>query len=274
MNDPRTQPIGVFDSGVGGLAVLAEIRRVLPLESLLYVADSGFAPYGERSIAYIDQRSAAIAEFLIGAGAKAIVVACNTATAAIAPRLRQRVTVPVIAIEPAIKPAASLSKSGVIGVLATRHTLGSERFLRLVGAHASGVEVVSEICGDLVNIVERGVVAGEEALTLVRPHVEALLSRGADTIVLGCTHFHYLRGVVESIAGPAVSVVDPGDAVAVELRRRLEAAGLVSPGPRDPRDRIWTSGAVVHGNEVVARLWPWPRELAPLPAVYCIPPST
>ncbi|HTQ00631.1 MAG TPA: glutamate racemase [Casimicrobiaceae bacterium] len=273
MIDPRTQPIGVFDSGVGGLAVVEEIRRLLPLESILYVADSGFAPYGERSIAYIDQRCAAIAEFLIGAGAKAIVVACNTATAAIAPRLRQRVAVPVVAIEPAVKPAASLSRSGVVGVLATQHTLASERFLHLVGAHASGVEVVAEICGDLVNLVERGVVVGEEAVSLVGPHVEALRARGADTLVLGCTHFHFLRSIVEAVAGPTVRVIDPGAAVAAELRRRLEAASLLSPGPRDERDRIWTSGDVAHGNRVIARLWQWPSELAPLPAAYCMPPA-
>ena len=266
-------PIGAFDSGVGGLSVLADIRHLLPNESLLYVADSGFAPYGERSVAYIEQRSAAIADFLIGAGAKALVVACNTATAAIVPALRARVTVPIVAIEPAVKPAAGASRSGVIGVLATERTLASERFAGLVSAHASGVEVVSEPCPDLVALVERGVTAGPEAAAMVARHVRALGERRADIIVLGCTHFHFLRATIEHAAGPQVRVIDPGQPVAAELRRRLQNAQLLNTGPRAPMDRIWTSGDLAAGNAIINRLWPWSHELAPLPAVYCLPPG-
>ena len=272
MIDATSAPIGVFDSGVGGLSVLNEIRRELPNEMLLYVADSGFAPYGDRERAYIEQRCASIADFLVGAGAKAIVVACNTATATIVPALRRRVKVPVVAIEPALKPAASTSRSGVVGVLATRHTLASERFTRLVGAHASGVAVVSEACPDLVRLVERGITAGAEAEAMVRPHVARLREQGADTIVLGCTHFNFLRALIEAAAGPDVRVIDPGNAVALELRRRLAALGLLRIGERTGGDRIWTSGDVTLGNAVISLLWPWPRELAPLPAAYCMPP--
>ena len=253
--------------------MLADIRQLLPNEALLYVADSGFAPYGERSVAYIEQRSAAIADFLVGAGAKALVVACNTATAAIAPALRARVSVPVVAIEPAVKPAAGASRSGVIGVLATERTLVSERFAQLVSAHATGVEVVSEPCPDLVALVERGVTAGPEAAAIVGRHVRVLCERRADTIVLGCTHFHFLRAVVEDAAGPHVRVIDPGQPVAAELRRRLDQAGLLNPTPRASGDRIWTSGDVAAANAVIGKLWPWPRELAPLPAAYCLPPG-
>lgn len=266
-------PIGVFDSGVGGLSVLADIRRLLPHEALLYVADSGFAPYGERTVAYIEQRCASIADFLVGSGAKALVVACNTATAAIAPVLRQRVAVPIVAIEPAVKPAASASRSGVIGVLATERTLSSERYANLVTAHASGVEVVSEPCPDLVELVERGITSGPEAAAIVDRHVGVLLARRADAIVLGCTHFHFLRAVVEKSAGPKVSVIDPGQPVAAELRRRLQQAGLLESSARTAVDRIWTSGNVEAANSVIRGLWEWAYELAPLPAVYCMPPG-
>lgn len=266
-------PIGAFDSGVGGLSVLADIRRLLPGESLLYVADSGFAPYGGRSVAYIEQRSAAIADFLVGAGAKVLVVACNTATAAIAPALRARVAVPIVAIEPAVKPAAGASRAGVIGVLATERTFASERFAGLVSEHASGVEVVSEPCPDLVELVERGITSGPEAAAMVGRHVRALCQRRADVIVLGCTHFHFLRTVIEDAAGPDVRVIDPGQPVAAELRRRLEKEMLLNPDARAPTDRIWTSGDLAASNAVISRLWPWSHELAPLPAVYCLPPG-
>jgi glutamate racemase len=269
--DPAA-PIGVFDSGVGGLSVLREVRRQLPNEALLYVADSGFAPYGERSAAYIEQRSVALAEFLVSEGAKAIVVACNTATAAIAPTLRQRWSRPVVAIEPAVKPAARVSRSGVIGVLATRQTLSSPRFSRLVTDHATGVDVLSEPCPDLVSLVERGVIRGPEAAAAVERHVRALLERRADVIVLGCTHFHFLRAVVEAVAGAGVTVIDPGAAVALELRRRLDADGLLGLGPPDGPDGMWTSGELEQGRELIARLWPSPVDVRQLPPAYCVPP--
>ncbi len=277
MTEPRVArdsaaPIGVFDSGMGGLSVLREVRKELPNEALLYVADSGFAPYGERRPSYIEQRCVAIADFLVGEGTKAIVVACNTATTTTAPMLRQRLAIPVVAIEPAVKPAARVSRSAVIGVLATERTLSSPRFSRLVTDHAAGVDVLLEPCPDLVSLVERGVTSGPEAAVPVERHVRALLHRGADTIVLGCTHFHFLREVVEAAAGPDVQVIDPGAAVACHLRRRLEAAGTVSLSPPAHRDRMYTSGELLQARELIARLWPSPFDLWPLPKAYCIPP--
>jgi len=265
-------PVGVFDSGVGGLSVLHEIRRQLPNEALLYVADSGFAPYGERTPSYIEQRSAAVADFLVAGGAKAIVLACNTATAATAPTLRRRCVIPVVAIEPALKPAARASRSGVIGVLATQQTLTSPRFLRLVAEHATGVDVLLEPCPDLVSLVERGVTSGPEASVRVERHLRPLLGRRADTIVLGCTHFHFLREVVEAVAGADVRVIDPGAAVALELRRRLEVTGLMSPGTAPHGARMWTSGDLLQGRGLIARLWRFPVDLAKLPSAYCLPP--
>jgi glutamate racemase len=264
--DPRA-PVGVFDSGVGGLAVLAEIRRELPLEPLLYVADSGYAPYGDRPPGYIEARATAVASFLVAAGAKALVVACNTATAVIAGTLRQRFTVPVVAIEPPVKPAAAASRSGTIGVLATRYTLSSARFAELVDRHAVGLDVRSEPCADLVELVEQGELSGPAVEAAVARHLAPLLGAGADTVVLGCTHFHFLRPVVERLAGPGVAVIDPGAAVARELGRRLAVARVLCSGPAST-PRLVTSGALERHAAGLRRLCPDAIAVEALPAAY------
>jgi glutamate racemase len=270
--NPATAPVGVFDSGVGGLSVLAEIRRHLPAEALVYVADSGFGPYGNRTPGYIAARSAAIAEFLVREGAKAIVVACNTATAAIAPVLRQHFLLPVIAIEPAVKPAAAASRSRVIGVLATQQTLESERFARLVADHAAGADVLAEPCQDLVEFVEQGLLTEPAVEHAVTRHVATLRRAGADVIVLGCTHFHFLRPLVAAAAGPGATVVDPGAAVARELGRRLDTAGLRSTATRAMPVRIYTSSPAAASAALIERLCPAPLLVSALPAEFCAAP--
>ncbi len=267
-------PIGIFDSGVGGLSVLREIATLLPSEELLYVADSAFGPYGERSVRYIEQRCVSIAEFLISMRSKALVVACNTATAAIAPLLRRRFTVPIVAIEPAVKPAASLSRTGVIGVLATRQTLTSERFSDLIAAHAATVEVLTEPCPELVDLVELGMTDGVAAEDAVGRKVRSLLDRRADVIVLGCTHFHFLRPLVESIAAGRASVIDPGVPVARELSRRLAQAQLLSAPGCQAAERIWISGQPESRRAVIERLLRHQCEINALPAEYCRPPTS
>ena len=149
------RPIGVFDSGVGGVSVLREIRRALPVEHLIYLADSAYTPYGDRPAAVIAERSIAMVQLLEQQGVKAVVVACNTATGIAIDALRGRFTMPIVAIEPAVKPAAALTRSGVVGVLATTQTLASERFSKLVEAHAAGVRVVTQPSPGLVERVER-----------------------------------------------------------------------------------------------------------------------
>src|SRR5688500_4882553 len=213
-------PIGIFDSGVGGLSVLLEVRRELPHEDLLYVADSAHAPYGDKPAEFIERRAATIVDFFIGQGAKAIVVACNTATGIAIEGLRARQSMPIVGIEPAIKPAVSVTKSGVIGVLATRQTTASARVARLGGTHASGVEVVAQACPGLVEQIENGELASGETRALVAEYVRPLIERGADAIVLGCTHYPLVRDAIESAAGPAVTIIDPAAAVAREVRRR------------------------------------------------------
>jgi glutamate racemase len=249
------RPIGVFDSGVGGLSVLREIRRALPAEDLLYVADSAFAPYGERSDATIEERSIAIANFLTRQSAKAIVVACNTATSVAVETLRARCTLPIVAIEPALKPAALVTKSGVIGVLATKHTLAGAKFAKLVQAHAGSARVVMRPCPGWVEQVEKGDLSSEATLAIVEQQVTPVTAQGADVLVLGCTHYPFLEPVIRAVAGPDVAIIDPAAAVARELRRRLEAAKLRAPSGHAGVERFWTSGSPESVQPVVARLW-------------------
>lgn len=250
---PRN-PIGVFDSGVGGLSVLREIRRDLPCEDLAYVADSAYAPYGERSNAFIEQRAASVAGFLLNQGAKAIVVACNTATGAAVDALRSCFSVPVIGMEPAVKPAVSATKSGVVGVLATTQTLSSARFSRLLDQHGADVEVVLQACPRLVEQVERGELRSRTTRALVEACVRPLLDRGADTIVLGCTHFPFLADLIQEVAGPEVSLIDPAVAVARELRRRLQSEHRLSSDTTLGSERFWTSGSPDEVQRVASEL--------------------
>lgn len=258
-------PIGVFDSGVGGLSVLRHIRAALPREHLLYVADSGHAPYGEKSAAWILQRSEQLARFLLDHGAKALVIACNTATAAAAAALRAQLAVPVVAMEPAVKPAVAGTRSGVVGVLATTGTLKSARFAALLDNYAGDVRVLTEPCPGWVDAVERGAVDGDETRQLVRRHVQPLLDAGADVLVLGCTHYPFLRPLIEAIAGAGVQVIDTGAAVAKQLQRRLDDAGLLNGGPSAGTERFWSSGDPAHARDTLAQLWPGAGQCARLP---------
>lgn len=248
-------PIGVFDSGLGGLTVLREIRRLLPGEDLLYVADSAHAPYGDKSMAFIESRAIAITEFLLERGAKAIVVACNTATGAAAHLLRARYTVPVIAMEPAVKPAVERTRSGVVAVLATRRTLAGHNFSALLGRLDTNAEILLQPCPGLVERVEAGDLAGEGTRALLRTYLDPMLARGADTLVLGCTHYPLLAPVIQELAGPDVIIVDSGAAVAHQVRRRLSAAELLAPADRTGCERFWTSAHPARMQALMARLW-------------------
>lgn len=235
-------PIGVFDSGVGGLSVLRHIRARLPREDLLFLADSGHAPYGDRSPAWIRARSVQLSEWLVSQGAKAIVVACNTATAAATSALRAHLALPVIAMEPAVKPATAATRSGVVGVLATTGTLESARFAALLDRFAVGIEVVAQPCTGLVEVIERGELDAPATRAMVTRFVTPLLARGADTIVLGCTHYPFVREVIAAVAGPDVKIVETGAAVARQVERRLIEASLLTPSIASGRDRLITTG--------------------------------
>ena len=263
----RTSPVGVFDSGVGGLSVLAEIRRRLPHEDLLYVADSAHVPYGIKSREFIRERAFVLTRFLAEQGAKAVVIACNTATAAAVAELRAHFDFPIVAMEPAVKPASLATRSGVVGVLATEGTLASTRFAALVDRFASGVEIITQPCPGLVEQVERGDLEGTETRRLLETYVAPLMERRADTLILGCTHYPFLRQALVQVAGPDVRLIDTGEAVARQLERRLLEAGLARKDNASPATDIWTSGVLEHLETVIGQLWPDPARLRTLPNV-------
>jgi glutamate racemase len=260
-----TDPIGVFDSGVGGLSVLHEIRRELPGEDLLYVADSGHAPYGDKSTQLIEARVIAIVEFLVSQRAKAIVVACNTATGVAIQLLRSKFPVPIIAMEPAVKPAAAHTQSGVIGVLATSRTIASNNFAKLHERFGADVKILMQACPGLVEQVEAGDLSGDKTRALIGQYVEPLLEQGADTIVLGCTHYPFLAPLIQEIAGQTVTVIDPSSAIAREVRRRLATASLLSAGSRAGTERFWSSAAPDTAQTIISQLWQVEVEVTSLP---------
>lgn len=258
----------MFDSGVGGLTVLREIRRELPSEHLLYVADSGHAPYGDKPQAVIEARSLAVTEFLIGQGAKAVVVACNTATGAAAVALRARFQLPIIAMEPALKPAVGLTRGGVIGVLATSQTLASDKFEALRGRFDGSARVLVQPCPGLVERIEAGELDGDATRALLADYLVPLLERGADTLVLGCTHYPLLRPLIQEIAGPEVTITDAGAAVARHLRYRLLQDRLLSDRGHGGEERFWSSGEPGQAAAVIGALWERPVAVQPLPDLH------
>jgi len=246
--------IGVFDSGVGGLSVLRHIRQLLPRERLIYVADSAHVPYGDKSREYIEERSIIIARFLQQQGADAIVVACNTASAAAAATLRKQFNIPIIAMEPAVKPAVSATRSGIVGVLATTGTLASARFAALLERYAGDVEIVTQGCPGLVEQVERGELNSAHTRELIERYTAPLLARGADTLILGCTHYPFLAALISELVGREVTLVDTGAAVARQLQRRIESE-LQDRRSGDATAQFFTSGDVAQATHIMSLLW-------------------
>lgn len=244
-------PIGVFDSGVGGLSVLREIRQLLPNESLLYVADSGHVPYGEKSPEYIRERCVLITEHLLEQGAKALVLACNTATAAAGAELRERYPhLPIVGMEPAVKPAAAATRSGVVGVLATTGTLKSAKFAALLDRFANDVRVITQPCPGLVECIEAGELSAPATQALLQGYVAPLLAEGCDTLILGCTHYPFIKPLLSELVSQSVSLIDTGAAVARQLQRLLAQRDLLATGNAQPT-RYWSSGDLVRMRQVL-----------------------
>lgn len=252
----RDQPIGIFDSGLGGLSVAIEIRKRLPDEHLFYLADSAYCPYGGRPLEEIRERSLSVTQALIDRGAKIVVVACNTASGAAIEALRETFSVPIVGLEPAVKPAANSSRTGKIAVLATPATLKTERFYRLVDNHGSEVEVVRIPCPGFVELVESGELNGERALAVIQ-EVIGDLADGADQLVLGCTHYPFLREALASVVGEGVEILDSGAAVARQVERVLMQNDLLRTG-NGGTFRFATTGDPETVAPVVARLWSEP----------------
>ena len=262
------QPIGVFDSGVGGLSVLAHIRRRLPREALIYAADSAHVPYGDKPTAEIRRRSLAVAESLLGLGAKALVVACNTATAVAIHDLRSHYPhLPIVGMEPGVKPAVAQSRARKVGVLATTGTLRSGRFSHLLERHGGGAEVIMQPCPGLVERVERGELGDGITEALLKRYLEPLLENGVDSLVLGCTHYPFLIPLIERLAGPDVTVIDTGPAVARQVEQRLAGQGLLNGHQANGRIRFFTSGELDRHRSMFERLWGESLLLEPLPEV-------
>jgi len=251
-------PIGIFDSGVGGLSVQRAIRRLLPAEMLVYLADQAHVPYGSRSLGQVCEFALEITRFLLGRtqgasrrelaanwlGVKLIVVACNTASAAALTSLRQAFPeVPFVGMEPAVKPAAEQTRSGVVGVLATPATFQGELYASVVERFAQGVTLLTDTCPGLVAQIEDGKLESDEARAILEAALVPMLCRGIDTVVLGCTHYPFVIPLIQQIVGPGVRVIDPAPAVARQVARVLMAHGLVQSAAADKPAIYLTTGS-------------------------------
>lgn len=241
----NTNPIGVFDSGVGGLSVLREIQALMPNENIIYFGDQGHVPYGPRPMEQIQDFSEGITRYLLAQHAKIIVVACNTASAAALTYLRQTFPdVQFVGMEPAVKPAAEKTQTGKVGVLATPATFQGALYASVVERFANGVELFQNTCSGLVQQIEMGNLDGDETRKILEDALHPMLAKDIDTVVLGCTHYPFVIPLIKKIVGEKVRVVDPAPAVAKQVKRLLEADGMVNQNGRDGKIRFITSGKV------------------------------
>jgi len=252
--DPRA-PVGIFDSGLGGLSVLRAVQAQTPNEAIIYVADSRYAPYGERDDDFIADRTLAIGEWLVAQGAKALVVACNTATAQSIALVREKLPIQLIGVEPGVKPAALQSKTRVAGVLATRVTLRSARFQALLERHSSDCRFLLQPGLGLVEAVERCDIGSDELRVLLESYLQPMLDAGADTLVLGCTHYPFLDAAIRDIVGDRLTLVDTSVAIARQLERVLDQHDLRAPdgAPAHP-PRFCSTSDGAHLKQLAATL--------------------
>jgi len=260
-HDNADAPVGIVDSGVGGLSVLRHVRALLPHEHLVYIADSGFAPYGEKPEADVIARTLALADYLKTLRAKAMVIACNTATAAAVHAVRERYPDwPVVGVEPGLKPAAAASANGLVGVLATAGTLASARFAESKRMLEAGgkVRFLLAACNGLADQVEKGELRSAATAALLERYLAPLLREGADTVVLGCTHYPFVLPLVEALArkhaSVPIKVIDTGEAVARQLARVLEQCGMVRSGGDLAQLRGLTTGGETALSTAFSRL--------------------
>jgi glutamate racemase len=256
-------PVGVFDSGVGGLTILVELLRELPEERFVYFGDTANCPYGVRAVEEIQQLSAAGVRFLVERGAKIIVLACNTASVSAVDYLRATFAQPIVVVVPAVKPAAERTRTGRVGVAATEASARGDYLKGLIRRFAGGVRVLAEGCPRLVELAEAGQLDGPETEAAVRAYIAPMLAEGIDVLVLGCTHFPAMRDVFEGVAGPGVEVIDSGAAIARQTRRRLtdcdaladpRGGPAVAPRALAPADELWCSGDAARFGRVASAI--------------------
>jgi glutamate racemase len=247
-------PIGILDSGLGGLSVLNEIRALMPGEDLIYFGDSAWCPYGPRHPEEIQRRVFTITDYLLEQHCKLIVIACNSATIAAIEALRATYPVPFVGMEPAVKPAAALTQSGTVGVLATEASLAGEKFHRLLNTHAQGVKVITRPCPNFVDLVEKGDLDSSTARGIVEEETLPLIEAGADVLVLGCTHYPFLRPLIEDVAGPHIKILDTGAAVASHVAQLLH--NTTEPDTGSTSYQIITTGKLSTLETVFPKLCP------------------
>ena len=256
MSSPTSSHIGVFDSGIGGISVLRAIREQIPEESIIYFGDQGHVPYGSRSVQQIQAFSETITRFLLEQGAKLIVVACNTASAAALKYLREKFPdVPIVGMEPAVKPAAEHTQTGRVGVLATPTTFQGALYASVVERFANGVELYQDTCPGLVQQIEQGNLNGEETRWILEEALLPMLEKNIDTVVLGCTHYPFVIPLIERIVGDRVRVIDPAPAVAKQAGRLLEARGLRKESGSRGEIKFYTSGDPGALKSLLPLLW-------------------
>jgi len=242
--------VGIFDSGVGGLSILAAIKKELTTEQIIYFADQAHVPYGERPLKEVKNLSSKITQFLISEGAKIIVVACNTASAAALRDLRSQFPdIPFIGMEPAVKPASEYTKTGLIAVLATPATFQGKLYASLIEKYANNITVLQDTCPGLVKQIEKGELNSQITRTILQNALTPMLERGADTVVLGCTHYPFVIPVIRKITGPQVNIIDPSNAIARQTKNILRERNLLrnlddypSIDNREDYIQIYTSG--------------------------------
>ncbi len=242
--------IGILDSGVGGLSVLLELRHILPDNPISYVGDSAWCPYGNKSSELIQHRVRAITEFLLEQGCEIIVVACNSATIHAVEYLRATYPIPFVGMEPAVKPAVALTRTGVIGILATEASLAGDKFHTLLHTHGQGVRLITTPCPDFVETVEQGKLSGPSVEQSISKITRPLLEQGADTLVLGCTHYPFLKPSIRSFVGPDISILDTGEAVARRTKDLLNTQG------GDSDTKIFTTGSLPNLQKLLPVLCP------------------
>ena len=264
-SEQASGPIGIFDSGVGGLSVLRSVRELLPNEDLIYLADQAHVPYGSRSLAEVRSFSEGITRYLLEQNAKLIVVACNTASAAALHHLRDVFPqVPFVGMEPAVKPAAESTRSGVVGVLATPATFQGELYASVIERFAAGVKVLQDTCPGLVMEIDRGRLDTTEVYSILEQALKPMLGEGIDTVVLGCTHFPFVIPAIENIVGSGVRVIDPSPAIARQVQRLLETNDLLSAAPDQGQVQYFTTGVPVQLKGLLPQLTSSPGEVKTL----------
>jgi glutamate racemase len=255
MAPSQNNPIGVIDSGVGGISVLKCIRARLPHENLIYVADSKFAPYGEKSNEEITHRVLTVFNFLNKQEVKSVVVACNTATASSIQVVRDKFYYPIIGMEPAVKPASLMSKNKVVGILATSGTLLSAKFSALLEHHANDIHFITQPCFGLVELVEQGDLESSILTTLLKKYIDPLLKENIDTLVLGCTHYSFIKPAIQKLMPEHIKIVETGEAVANYLKHVLEEKHLLNQNNVLGTTDFWTNSLDQNAENVIAKLW-------------------